>query len=380
MTAQALHDRLQDSLEALARGVSLDRALARSRDLAAHLRPALEAAVLLREDESEGALTSSMVRSRARVLAALPSHHPTPFLPRTRIIPRFAGALAAGLIAVAAGLTGIAAASASALPDSPFYIFKLAGQELRLQLTLSSRARIVLQEEQAVSRAEDVRRFLLLGRMANLSFEGVVQAQDGTIWHVAWIPVDVPLDAYQTPGISRGMTVEVHGQTMTDGRFLAEAIHLVGFQFSAAVLSMSDVPGPWTIGEHTVQVTQDTVIDPGVRLGDAVTISVRTHDTDPLIGREILRLEGASSSESATPTEGVRPVQTQVPDGGEDADNGRGHGSGEVEETEEPDDGETSETIAATPEEDSLLEEEEGEKETHDQEKESHDIAPSPTP
>lgn len=370
MSTRALHDGLQASLEALADGEALDRVLSRHPDLAADLRPALETAELLRNGDGEGPPTAAMVRSRARVRAALPSHHPTPFLPRSRIIPRVAGALAVGLIAVAAGLTGLAAASAQALPDSPFYIFKRAGEELRLQLTLNSRARIALQESQTVLRAQEVRRLLLLGRMASVAFEGVLQAQDETVWHVAGIPVDVPLDTYQTPGIVPGMTVEVHGQTMTNGRFLAEAIHLAGFGFKAAVQSMTSAPGPWTIGDRTVLVTQDTVIDPGIRLGEVVVVSVHLHDTGPLVGREILRLHVVSNTAPAAPTATARPGRTQVPDGQEDQGNGRGQRSGEEEETENDESGQGG--SGKSEEDDEVELEEEVKKETQNRDKKSH--------
>ena len=318
MSTRALHDGLQASLEALAQGEAADSVLPRHPDLAADLRSALETADLLRQEGSEGPPTAAMVRSRARVRAALPSHHPTPFLPRSRIIrilPRLAGVLAAGLIAVAAGLSGLAAASANALPDSPFYIFKLVGEDLRVQLTLNSRARIALQESQTFSRVEEVRRLLSLGRMASVAFEGVLQARDDTVWHVAGIPVEVPLDTYQTPGIIPGMTVEVHGQTMTTGRFRAEAIHLAGFAFKDVVQLMPGIPGQWVIGDQTVLVTQDTIIDPGIRIGEVVVVSVHTHDTGALVGREILRRQGVSNTVPATPTESARPARTQVPDG-----------------------------------------------------------------
>ncbi|MGH2606718.1 MAG: DUF5666 domain-containing protein [Anaerolineales bacterium] len=390
MTTRALHDGLQASLEALADGEALDRVLSRHPDLAADLRRALETAALLQNGDGEGPPSAAMVRSRARVRAALPSHHPTPFLPRSRIIrilPRVAGALAAGLIAVAAGLGGLAAASAYALPDSPFYIFKLAGEGLRLQLTLNSRARISLQESQTDRRAEEVRQLLLLGRMASVAFEGVLQAQDDTVWHVAGIPVEVPLDTYQTPGIVPGMTVEVHGQTMTSGRFLAEAIHLAGFRFKAAVQSMPGIPGQWTIGDRTVFVAQDTVVDSGIRLGDVVVVSVHLHDTGPLIGREILRLQAVSNVVPSAPTESAPPARTQVPDGYDDEGRGRGQGSGDEEETEEPEDDESvqaggteEEEVEETEEVEEVEVEEEGKKEAQNQNKNSHGGGPGSGP
>lgn len=386
MNARALHDGLQASLEGLLRGEDPESLLARQRDLAADLRPALEAAVHLRQGEAEGSLASAMVRSRARVRAALPSHHPTPFLPRSRIIPRFAGTLAAGLIAVAAGLSGLAAASAHALPDSPFYIFKIAGEEIRLRLTLNARARLALQERQTALRAEEVRSLLLLGRLDHVSFEGVVQTQDVTVWYVAGIPVDLPPGTYQTPGIRPGMTAEVHGQTMTNGRFLAEAIHLAGFQFRDTVRSMPDAPALWTIGDRTVLVTQDTVIDPGVRLGDVVVVSVHAHDLGVLIGREILRLQVSAGEAPTSSAQVASPARTQFPDGEEDEGNGRRHGSGEGEETEEPEEEESGQggSSVDSEEEEEEVEEEEVEeeetKESHDQSKKAHPGGPNNGP
>ena len=372
MSTQTLHDGLQASLEALARGETIDSLLARRPALAADLRPALEAAQLLSQMDSGGSSDSSMVRSRARVRAGLPSHHPTPFLPRSRIIrmiPRVAGAVAASLIAVAAGLSGLAAASAHALPDSPLFPLKLVAEGLRLELTLGSRARIALQEIQSNLRVDEVRQLLAQGRLARVVFEGVLQAKSEAVWHVAGITVDVRLDTYETPGIIPGMTVEVHGRTTASGRFLAEAIHLAGFEFEAAVQSMEGTPGQWTIADRTVFVTQDTVIDPGIRIGDVVVVSVHTHDKDPLVAREILRFQVVSNSQPAAPTDSARPARTQGPDGDEEEGNGRGQGSGEggIRNPEEGD-----------PEEEE--EEEEGKKESHDQDKKSHGGGPNRGP
>ncbi|HEX9680533.1 MAG TPA: DUF5666 domain-containing protein [Anaerolineales bacterium] len=390
MSTQTLHDGLQASLEALARGETIDSLLARRPALAADLRPALEAAQLLSQMDSGGSSDSSMVRSRARVRAGLPSHHPTPFLPRSRIIrmiPRVAGALAAGLIAAAAGLGGLAAASANALPDSPLFPLKLVAEGLRLELTVGSQARIALQEIQSNHRVDEVRQLLAQRRLARVAFEGVLQSKAETVWHVAGITVDVPLDTYETRGIIPGMTVEVHGQTMTSGRFLAEAIHLAGFTFKAAVQSMEGTPGVWTIADRTVLVTQDTVVDPGIHIGDVVVVSVHTHDTDPLVGREILRFQVVSNSQPAAPTETARPARTQVPDGDEEEGNGRGQGSGEGEETEEPENDESGQGGNRNPdegdseeEEEEEQEEEEGNKKSHDQDKKSHGGGPNSGP
>jgi len=386
VSTQTLHDGLQASLEALARGETMNSLLARRPALAADLRPALEAAQLLSQMDSGGSSDSSMVRSRARVRAGLPSHHPTPFLPRSRIIrmiPRVAGAVAASLIAVAAGLSGLAAASAHALPDSPLFPLKLVAEGLRLELTVGSRARIALQEIQSNHRVDEVRQLLAQGRLARVVFEGVLQAKSETVWHVAGIRVDVPLDTEQTPGIAPGMTVEVHGRTRASGRFVAEAIHLAGFTFEAAVQSMEGTPGVWTIADRTVLVTQDTVIDPGIGIGDVVVVSVHTHDKEPLVAREILRFRALTNTAPAAPTETARPARTQVPDGDEEEGNGRGRGAGEGEETEEPEDDESGRGGIGNPEEgdsEEEEEEEEGKKESHDQDKKSHGGGPNRGP
>lgn len=376
MNERALHDSLQASLEALARGEDTVRLLKGHPDQAPDLRSALETAQLLRQQlKPRDPSSSAMARSRARVMAALPSHHRTRFLPRSRIIPRFAGALAAALLAAAAGMTGLAVASAQALPDSPLYFLKRYAEAARLELTVGSRARIALQETYANHRADEVRQLLAQGRMARVAFEGAVQSQDGTVWFVDEIPIDISPEAYRTPGIERAMTVLVQGQTQTNGRFLAQAIYLVGFYFSGRVSDGADGLGLWKIGQRWILVTGDTLVDPRIRLGDVVSVSVRVENEDRLVAREIIRLE-LSFGDVPAPADAEPPARTQVPDG--DEGRGRGQGSGDEEEIEEPEDEETTSMgndgseEEEEPEEVEEPEEEEGEKEGQSQNKGPH--------
>jgi hypothetical protein len=233
-----------------------------------------------------------------------------------------------------------------------------------MQLTFGPRAKLTLVERHAMRRAEEVRQLLLLGRSASVTFEGVVQGQSETAWLVADIRVEVPGQVYRTAGIVPGMSVEVHGETLPEGIYLAEAIHLVGFQFSGPVLSLNSEE--WTVGRYTFRIAADTWIEPGIQLGEVALVSVRLHDGGDLTGRAILRLTGAASPTSPTLSpEPPLPPSTAIPvdptEESEEENNAPGGGDEEAPDPTPVDQG------GGTPEDGGEEDEEDGGEEEEDE-------------
>jgi hypothetical protein len=337
---EGLHNALQDGLDALALGQDLEAALGIHPGHSADVRPALEAALALRALPAVEVPTKARNRSRARLRAALPSARRGPFL-GARWVPRLAAGVAAVVLALTAGFGGLVAASAQALPGDSLYPFKRASEAVQLRLTFTSRARMTLEEQYSVRRADEVRRLLALGRIEKMTFEGIVQAQADTGWLVADIRVVVPPEISVTPGILPGMTIEVRGETQTEGHFLAKGIRLLGFQFVAPVLSMG--PEEWTVGEHSFRLLPDTWIEPGIRTGEVVLVSVRFLDSGEPAGRAVLRLRGEALPTSTSLAPSPLPTLTPEPGGDpEGPDDSPSADEDEALETDEPRAGDNS--------------------------------------
>ncbi len=217
-----MSDRLSDAfnacLAALESGVGLQVCLDLYPDLAAELRPALEAATAARSMSQIGVPTAAMHRSRDRVVAmAQAMRRRRPIAP-LRSFPRVAFAGLAALLAAFLGLGGLVAASAQSLPGDVLYPIKRAGESVSLELSASAAARQSLQEDYSQRRSSEVQSLLDMSRSAPVSFQGVVRRQSADSLLVGNIPVSLPKDTEIVGKIEDGVTVEVEGETQRGRR------------------------------------------------------------------------------------------------------------------------------------------------------------------
>jgi hypothetical protein len=275
-------DELESCLPALFSGQDPASILADHPGSDAALQPALLAAQALLALQQSEVPAAARARSRARTLAALQRPGERRVLSPAY---RFAGVLIAVLLGLVVTGGALEAASAQALPGDTLYPVKLAGEQIRVRLTLNSRSRVDLEERQVMRRADEVRRLIAMNRVASVSFPGLVQDTALDLWHVDGVPVLVTTDTYVTPGILPGMGVEVHGETRPQGFLLAEEIHLTSFELSGRLTTIG--PESWTIGGVEVRVLTTTEIEPWLQVGDQAVALVHLHDTGPLTARSI---------------------------------------------------------------------------------------------
>jgi LysM repeat protein len=94
------------------------------------------------------------------------------------------------------------------------------------QLALSSNT-ASLQAEFETRRIEETRQLLNLKRTADVDFQGDVSAAAGTVWLVAGLPLNVPMNTPGAAGTRAGDRVEVKAYTTDQGELFARTVRLI---------------------------------------------------------------------------------------------------------------------------------------------------------
>ncbi|MBM3152662.1 MAG: hypothetical protein FJZ96_10770 [Chloroflexi bacterium] len=262
-----LSSALQDGLQALDGGMSLEECLARHPGLADQLRPLLETAQVARSVGSLPVPGNAATRGRARTLA-----HAARLRQANRPLPRLGGtgrvvaASLAALVFLALTGNGLIAASANALPGDPLYAIKRTVEDVRLGLAGDPQTEEKIEQEISTQRLEETEILLSEQRVEDVEFKGLVNEQLPDGWLVAGIPVRVTEETEVEGMISIGMLVEVDGQTQPDGSVLAERIRVLEPESSTSEggPTPEDTPTPEMEETPLPEGTDDpTGVDPG---------------------------------------------------------------------------------------------------------------------
>ncbi len=221
------YDILEEMLEKLfEHEAELENILAEFPDHADELRPLLEAALNAEKIAPEVVPDDLARRGRTRLLQqAAQMRNATPTTRGSFLSLRFA-TVALGLILVffVSG-TGLVQASASALPGDGLYPVKIGWEQAHFWFADSAKV-ASLQVKYEEERREEVNTLLGYRRMAAVQFEGVIFSQNGSMWNVAGVPVNVSDDTDVEASIGVGSDVIVSGETQLDGVVLAKKIVL----------------------------------------------------------------------------------------------------------------------------------------------------------
>jgi uncharacterized membrane protein YgcG len=226
-----LYQALENCLEALEKGQTLEAVLKRYPDLAPELRPILEASFLARTSGRNPAPQDVLRRSRARLLqhAAQLRESRRPASRRLGI-PAFSRlTITLMLVAILAlSSTGLVSASSGALPGDQLYPVKRTWEGVRLLLIFSPGGRDILESEYEQERLDEIDELLARGRSAPISFSGLVTKQQDGKWLVSGIPVALIASSRLPSGpITDGAPVMVTGLTRADGLVEAQEIQLL---------------------------------------------------------------------------------------------------------------------------------------------------------
>ena len=318
MSRDVLPSVLEECLEHLRNGESLEQVLERYPQFQAELRPLLEAARYARDlGLSASAPRGAMARSRARMLAAAAQRRRSSFFHfplHARVSPAIL--IAVGLIL--AGLVGTSIASAQALPGDPLYGLKLATERTRLQLTSNTAARIELLESYDRERAEEVEALSGHRRSIQVTFAGPLELTPAGGWTAAGIPLILPPGFPVKSEYQPGVYVLVSGSLQSDGSVLVEEMELRQIQFSGRVQSIG--PDRWVVAGVAFLINSDTQITGAAQVGDLVTVTALRLAGDVLLARNLAVSQAVMPSASptlqqpsATAGEEIEPSETPHP-------------------------------------------------------------------
>ena len=334
-----LEDALEASLRSLSRGASVESAVSAFPELADELRSLLQAAQAASSLASSGVSRHALVRSRTRLLQRAAAIAPAR---RRSLWPALARPALAGLVAAAAlFLGGAGLAAAQSLPGDSLYPAKLVAQDVMLRLAASPKTRLSLEEQYAEQRIEEVQRLLALGRVARVTFTGLVQEASDDVFQVAEIPIRLSVETIVVGDVFKGTSAEVRGLTQADGTVLAEEVHLRAFDLYGVVDQIR--PEAWVVEGTTLALTPGSVIEPGLAAGDYVHVRVSVDDAGSLSIKEVEGVDQptptpapSSTSPPASPSPTLPPPLPPVAEDSATVEPDDDHDESEPSHTPEP--------------------------------------------
>lgn len=314
------YDVLEECLQALENGQTVDAILARYPDKVRELRPLLNTAIQAKVLSEVPVPDHFQKRDRNRLIRRAAEMRETRRAPR-RMIPLFPRlAITLGVVvALVLSSSGLVSASASSIPGDQLYPVKRTWEGVRLLFVFTPQGREILASQYEQERLDETDELLNMGRSATpITFSGLVtHRQDGS-WTVSGIPVSVSSSTIlpnntimeSAPvvviGITRGDAVEAqeiqllqpgaplppfqpsgtgeqHGNLNPVSTPMTQATPNIGtpvpqssgsqdqhssYEFSGVVQSMQN--GIWTIDGQPVHVDQ-AEISGNVQIGSSVS-------------------------------------------------------------------------------------------------------------
>jgi hypothetical protein len=307
-------DVLEDCLERLQAGASLEQILELYPQWASELRPLLESALLAWSLRVSAPIPeASMARSRTLfVNKAVAQPQTRPFI---GLVIRFSHSLVAALAAVVILAIGTSFVSAQSLPGDIFYPVKLAGEQTRLLLTTNTTQRLNLQETYDEKRANEVEDLLQVHRQVEVTFVGLLTNTLDNHWQVAGVNVVFPAELNSTFGQMLNSYVEVTGLSQSDGLVQVSEIHLRELDFSGTVSSIT--AGMWIINQVSVRVDSETQINGAPSVGAHVSVKAYRQEDSTLKARLITVID-SGKQEAQIPSATSQSDGSQVESTGDE--------------------------------------------------------------
>ncbi len=225
------YDVLEECLQALDNGQTVNEVLARYPGRERELRPLLNTAIQARSLGDVPVPVQFQKRDRNRLIRRAAEMRESKRSQR-RMIPLFPRlAMTLGVVAalVLSG-TGLVSASSGTIPGDQLYPVKRTWEGVRLMFVFSPQGREILQSQYQQERLDEIDELLVKGRGSTpIVFSGLVtQQQDGS-WMISGIPVAVNKSTVlPSEAITASAPVVVSGVTRSDGIVEAQQIELLG--------------------------------------------------------------------------------------------------------------------------------------------------------
>ncbi len=211
--------------------------------------------------------------------------------------------------------------SAKSLPGDSLYPIKRVVEDITVYLVPNREIRQEYEVNYSQQRVEEVNNLIALHRIQQISFEGVLESKVDSTWIVSGVTIRLQTGTMIVGGSAEGgsfdlgAVVEVEGVTNSQGSVSANEIHLRKYQFKGLVQAIN--PSQWQISGVQLAITSKTQIDDDIRIGDYVTVLVRSEDNG-LYALAILLEEHPT----AIPL--IQPFYTETPKLDEDPGAGTG--------------------------------------------------------
>lgn len=212
---------LNDCIDRLAAGQSVQDCLTAYPEHAVDLHPMLEAGLLTRRvNYAPSEVIRAHERVRVRVLQAATTKQ------KVRVLPlRGLATMAASLLIILFAVYGLVGFSAeSSLPGEPLYTVKRFNETIRLRLSGNSP---ILEQQFAQRRIDEIHQLLEGGQSADVTFKGTIEALDTTTWQVASLEVVLTDTTQHEADIRLGDSVKVEGRTTSQRQLVASRITLI---------------------------------------------------------------------------------------------------------------------------------------------------------
>jgi hypothetical protein len=235
---------LDECLDSIQSGASVQACLARYPEHAEDLRPLLSLATAVRAVAHPRPNPSAVHANRQRMLLAVAERDARqPLLAGLFAWPwlRATLVLAVLILVVGFGARGLVAVSAGSLPGDNLYSVKRFAENVRYALTLDPVARQQLEAEFAVEREKEIRAVLDSGRLATLEFRGNLEAIGDGFWGVGRLEVLLTDQTVIVGEPTVGAMVLVQARSTSDGTLLALRLEV---QSSPLPATLTATPTP----------------------------------------------------------------------------------------------------------------------------------------
>lgn len=215
---------LEDCLQRLHKGQSLEDCLKIYPRQAEALLPLLRAAVRMQHDPKIQPRLEAIQNGRERMLARAKSKFEGRRIERkgSKLAFRLAFSL---FVVLLLGSLFTVNASARSLPGDLLYGVKRGWETVRLDLTINTQSRQSLEYQFLVERRDEIQAMIQKGRQGTLELEGVLEAMDNNAWTVSGVKVllepQTTIEGVINIGAQLMMQVRVHG----NGQVVALKIH-----------------------------------------------------------------------------------------------------------------------------------------------------------
>lgn len=249
MTEITFEEAFSDSIDRLNDGQSVADCLQAYPQYAAQLRPLLEIGLATRRTlPSADEINQAKLRGRARLESALQA--PPPHMTIGRVIAQIA-AVAAVIIMV---LGGVGIIAQTALPGDTLYDFKRFTEDVRVDLGGGE----TLSRQFAARRIEEIEALLEEGRVAQVDFQGMIQAIDGEDWRIAGLSTRV--SSALASNLRVGDVVRVTAETTPQREIIVTGIErntdeTGGEPIILPTATLTRTPTMTTLPTHTSTIT-----------------------------------------------------------------------------------------------------------------------------